>query len=100
MFVILIIAIALLAVQANAIVIKITAESNATDFWFTPNVVAPSVNDVLEFHFLPKNHSVALGDFDRPCRPAARNAFFSGFNFATTSGEAVSRWLRMITCST
>ena len=48
-----------------------------------------NLGDVLEFHFMPKNHSVVMGDFDSPCMPAASGGFSSGF-LPTNSSENVS----------
>ncbi|KAH8879019.1 Cupredoxin, partial [Thozetella sp. PMI_491] len=54
---------------------------------FDPEFVEANPGDVLEFHFLPHNHSVVMGDFDRPCKAAKSGGFYSGF-FALMSGEA------------
>lgn len=52
------------------------------------NVVAPK-GDVIEWHFLPTNHSVAQADFNSPCAPSASGeGFFAGFNFFTTENQA------------
>jgi plastocyanin len=74
-----------LAVQAEAATIRIHANTNLT---FTPDTITAAAGDILEFVFSPQNHSVARGDFSSPCRPAA-GGFFSGYNFATSAGEAV-----------
>lgn len=72
-----------LASHASAETIKIDVGANG--FAFTPDSVTAKVNDILEFHFHPINHSVVLGDFANPCQPA-KNAFFSGFQ-PVSSGE-------------
>ncbi|CAI4220053.1 unnamed protein product [Parascedosporium putredinis] len=57
---------------------------------FSPETVTADKGDVLEFHFGPKNHSVAMGEFDSvngPCVPANEGGFFSGY-FAVDSGES------------
>jgi plastocyanin len=48
---------------------------------FDPENVVAEVGDVVEWHFLPKNHSVAQSSFGQPCVPDASLAkpFFSGF---------------------
>jgi len=46
---------------------------------FSPNSVTADVGDVLEFTFVPQNHSVVMGDFANACHPAATGGFFSGF---------------------
>ena len=56
---------------------------------FDPENVVAEIGDVVEFHFLPKNHSVVQSSFENPCVPINDNAFFSGF-FPTTSGQNVS----------
>jgi plastocyanin len=54
---------------------------------FEPNNIFSQVGDVVEFHFLPANHSVVQSSFDDPCQPlAATPGFFSGFEFATQEG--------------
>ncbi|KAL1906087.1 hypothetical protein Sste5344_008198 [Sporothrix stenoceras] len=45
---------------------------------FTPNSVSAGIGDVLLFSFYPRNHSVALGSWDKGCAPSA-GGFFSGF---------------------
>ncbi|KAI5460321.1 hypothetical protein BGZ63DRAFT_464480 [Mariannaea sp. PMI_226] len=55
---------------------------------FDPDNVVADVGDVLEWHFLPANHSVAQADFDTPCAPKADGTgFFAGFNFVTANGQ-------------
>ncbi|PKS12557.1 hypothetical protein jhhlp_000765 [Lomentospora prolificans] len=51
-------------------------------FVFKPNSVTANVGDMLEFHFaptgfLPSNHTVAQGTFDKGCQPMP-GGFFSG----------------------
>lgn len=74
-----------LASQGSAETIKIDVGANGLAF--TPDSVTAKVNDILEFHFHPINHSVVLGDFANPCQPAKSGAFFSGF-MPVSSGEA------------
>jgi plastocyanin len=45
---------------------------------FDPDNVVAEIGDIVEWHFLPKNHSVAQSSFAAPCVPQ-ENAFFSGF---------------------
>ncbi|KAL2178360.1 uncharacterized protein P884DRAFT_258452 [Thermothelomyces heterothallicus CBS 202.75] len=52
---------------------------------FDPENIVAEVGDVVEFHFLPRNHSVVEASFDAPCAPRDDSApgspttFFSGF---------------------
>jgi plastocyanin len=56
---------------------------------FEPENVVAEIGDIVEFHFLPKNHTVVQSSFDRPCEPLSDGSgVFSGFNFATSQGEA------------
>lgn len=56
---------------------------------FDPDNVVAEVGDVVEWHFLPANHTVAQSSFGEPCEPLADGTgFFAGFNFATTAGQA------------
>ncbi|KEZ43109.1 hypothetical protein SAPIO_CDS4987 [Scedosporium apiospermum] len=74
-------------VPALAETIKITAGENNK---FDPESVTAKSGDILEFRFGPKNHSVAMGEFDSingPCVPANEGGFFSGY-FAVDSGES------------
>ena len=72
---------------ANAETIKILAK----DLVFEPEAVNASTGDVLEFHFLPHNHSVVMGDYDKPCEPAGTGGFYSGFwPVMSGTGENVS----------
>ncbi|KAF3765717.1 hypothetical protein M406DRAFT_289940 [Cryphonectria parasitica EP155] len=56
---------------------------------FDPDNVVAEVGDIVEWHFLPKNHSVAQSSFAKPCVPDADlyEPFFSGFQ-PTASGQA------------
>jgi plastocyanin len=56
---------------------------------FEPENVVAEIGDLIEFHFLPKNHSVVQSSFEKPCEPlSGGNRVFSGFNYATSKGEA------------
>jgi len=65
-------------------------------FVYKPNSVTANIGDVVEFHFaptgfLPSNHTVAQGTFEKPCQPMP-NGFYSGNVTAapdTPLGEAV-----------
>jgi len=47
---------------------------------FDPENIVAAVGDIVEFHFLPANHSVVESSFDAPCVPKDADAsFFSGF---------------------
>lgn len=56
---------------------------------FDPENVVAQVGDVVEWHFLPNNHSVAQSSFGKPCVPDADlpAPFFSGFQPIAT-GQA------------
>jgi len=58
------------------------------DDYFEPNSTKADVGDVLEFHFMPHNHSVVMGDFEDACMPAKKGGFYSGF-WPVNEGEAV-----------
>jgi len=54
---------------------------------FDPENVVAAVGDVVEWLYLPKNHSVAQSSFQLPCKPLnGDQGFFSGFQFPTKSG--------------
>ncbi|KYK57631.1 plastocyanin-like domain-containing protein [Drechmeria coniospora] len=56
---------------------------------FDPDNVVAEIGDVIEWHFLPRNHSIAQSNFGNPCQPLADGAsFFAGFNFFTQQGQA------------
>jgi plastocyanin len=55
-------------------------------FAFSPNSIVAAINDTVEFHFYPPEHSVAQSLFDAPCVPSGPTAFFSG-PISTTSGQ-------------
>ncbi|KAK4139760.1 uncharacterized protein C8A04DRAFT_40456 [Dichotomopilus funicola] len=51
---------------------------------FDPENIFASIGDIVEFHFLPANHSVVQASFDAPCVPQAPSdanptPFSSGF---------------------
>ncbi|OIW34665.1 Cupredoxin [Coniochaeta ligniaria NRRL 30616] len=53
---------------------------------FDPDNVVAEIGDVVEWHYLPANHSVAQSSFDKPCRPLNEYAFNSDF-FPTKEGQ-------------
>ncbi|KAM4054665.1 plastocyanin-like domain-containing protein [Hirsutella rhossiliensis] len=56
---------------------------------FDPDNVVAEIGDIVEWHFLPKNHSVAQSNFADPCQPLADGtSFFAGFNFVTQENQA------------
>jgi plastocyanin len=60
---------------------------------FEPNNIFAQIGDVVEWHFAPRNHSVAQSSFGQPCKPltdatGAETGFFSGFNFFVTEGQS------------
>ncbi|RFU74368.1 hypothetical protein TARUN_7881 [Trichoderma arundinaceum] len=78
---------ALLALTSHVSAETIRIDVGENGFTFTPDSVKAKVDDVLEFHFHPLNHSVVMGDFKNPCAPAKTGGFFSGF-MPVSSGEA------------
>lgn len=51
---------------------------------FEPQNVVAEIGDLIEFHFLAKNHTVVQSSFDKPCEPLeGGKGIFSGFNFRT-----------------
>ena len=79
-------AVTALAIQANAATHRIDVGMDG--FTFTPDSLTAAKGDELEFHYHPLNHSVVMGDFSNPCKPATSGGFFSGF-MPTSSGENV-----------
>ena len=59
----------------------------AGKFLFEPENIVAQPGDLVEVHFLPKNHSFVQSSFDKPCQPINGNAFFSGF-MPTNATEA------------
>ncbi|KAG9251796.1 uncharacterized protein F5Z01DRAFT_662941 [Emericellopsis atlantica] len=55
---------------------------------FEPANVVAQVGDIIQWDFLPANHSVAQSNFADPCQPLADGSgFFPGFAFATQEGK-------------
>lgn len=52
---------------------------------FIPEVVTADTGDFLNFHFYPKNHSVAQSSFSSPCHPSP-DGVYSGFMPETSEG--------------
>lgn len=81
-----ILATAALAGLTHAKTIRVTATD---DNKFDPDDIKADRNDVIEFVFEPKNHSVVAGSYDFPCSPLQiGEGFWSGF-IASDDGEAV-----------
>lgn len=60
---------------------------------FDPDNIVAEIGDVVEWHFLPRNHSVAQSSFFEPCKPledtkGEQVGFFADFNFATNEGQS------------
>ncbi|KAK3985172.1 hypothetical protein QBC44DRAFT_405497 [Cladorrhinum sp. PSN332] len=67
-----------LAVQASAIQFNVSVGRNGLSF--EPNEIRATKDDVIEFRFWPRNHSVVAGRFNEACVPApAGSGFYSGF---------------------
>ena len=52
---------------------------------FDPDTVTANTGDLLQFHFFPKNHTVAQSSFSSPCTPST-GGVFSGFMPETAEG--------------
>lgn len=78
-----------LALWTASLAMAETIVIEAGNLYFKPQNVNASVGDVLEFHFLPNNHSVVMGGMLDPCQPATLGGFYSGF-LPVSSGESVS----------
>jgi plastocyanin len=68
-----------LAAIAAAKTIPVSVSNATIGLVFTPASLTADVGDVVTFHFFPRNHSVAQGSLEAPCKPLAANSFFSGF---------------------
>lgn len=56
---------------------------------FEPNNVVAQVGDIVQWEFLPANHTVAQSNFADPCQPLADGTgFFPGFEFPIEEGES------------
>ncbi|KAF1839763.1 hypothetical protein BDW02DRAFT_9161 [Decorospora gaudefroyi] len=79
--------------RSTGIIHRIYAGSTTANngLHFEPENIVAEPGDLLEFHFLPKAHTVTQSSFSAPCEPLGGDAaIFSGFNFNTTAGEADS----------
>lgn len=86
-------------INPTGVIHRITAGSTTTNsgLHFEPENVVALPGDLIEFHFLPKAHSVVQSSFAQPCAPLnTPDAFFSGFNFNTTAGEAPNVFTFMV----
>lgn len=54
---------------------------------FDPDNVVAEIGDIVEWHYLPANHSVVRSSFDKPCQPQNDRAFNSGF-FPIKAGQS------------
>lgn len=87
-------------VRSTGIIHRVFAGSTATaanGLRFEPENVVAEPGDLVEFHFLPKNHTVVQSSFEKPCEPlGGKESVFSGFNFATQQGEAPNVFTIMV----
>jgi plastocyanin len=65
-------------------VVQVSDASGALKFW--PEVLEAKTGELVQFHFYPKNHSIAQSSFADPCMPISESesgngttGFFSGF---------------------
>ncbi|KAK3338564.1 hypothetical protein B0H65DRAFT_327089 [Neurospora tetraspora] len=83
----------ILSMLASTLMGVATAETiviKADGLVFGPEIITANKGDTLEFHFLPRNHSVVKGYFGHPCQPATADIegpFFSGFLPAKSNEE-------------
>jgi len=57
---------------------------------FSPSVVSAAVGAKLEFHFYPKNHSVAQSSFTSPCEPLSGGVFAGFMPVSSSSGGSTT----------
>jgi plastocyanin len=62
-------ALATLATTASAATIQVVVGGTALEY--SPSQVNANVGDVIEFVFMPKNHTVTQTSFAAPCQPMA-----------------------------
>jgi plastocyanin len=77
-------------IRSTGVIHRIFAGSTTANggLHFEPENVVAEIGDLVEFHFLPKNHTVTQSSFDKPCEPlGGATSVFSGFNFAVKAGE-------------
>jgi plastocyanin len=65
-----------------------TVVAGRSSLVFEPNNIVAQIGDIVEWHYFPKNHSVAQSSFGKPCVPIDDNAVFSGFNFKVDQGQS------------
>jgi len=85
--------------RSTGIIHRIFAGSTTANggLHFEPENVVAEIGDMIEVHFLPKNHTIVQSSFDRPCEPlAGGQGVFSGFNFPTAAGEAPNVFTFMV----
>ncbi|KAK3998176.1 hypothetical protein QBC44DRAFT_732 [Cladorrhinum sp. PSN332] len=56
-----------------------TVVAGRSGLQFQPDNVVAEPGSIVEFHFLPANHSVVESSFAKPCQPKDHSSFFSGF---------------------
>ncbi|KAL6707422.1 hypothetical protein ACN47E_004201 [Coniothyrium glycines] len=86
-------------VLATGVIHRVFAGSTTANngVHFEPQNVVAAPGDLMEFHFLPKNHTFVQSSFEKPCEPlAGGKGIFSGFNFRTDAGEADSVFSFMV----
>ena len=64
---------------------NISISVGQTGLAFDPDVVTANTGDLLNFHFYPKNHTVAQSSFSSPCHPST-GGVYSGFMPETAEG--------------
>lgn len=60
---------------------------------FSPETITAAVGDLVQFHFYPRNHSLAQSTFDNPCQPMPQTngtiGFWSGFMPVTSESTTM-----------
>lgn len=86
-------------VRSTGVIHRVFAGSTTANngLHFEPENIVAEVGDLMEIHFLPKNHTFTQSSFEKPCEPLdGGKGVFSGFNFNTTSGEAPNVFTFMV----
>ncbi|RDL35448.1 uncharacterized protein BP5553_07379 [Venustampulla echinocandica] len=78
----------------------VTVGSMNGSLTFSPNDIQAKVGEMVQFQFMPANHSVVQSTFDAPCQPISKNSnvtgIFSGYMPVQASASTAPTYTIMV----
>jgi hypothetical protein len=80
------------------------SNANGTSLTYSPNNIVAAKGDMVQFQFMPKNHTVTQSNFDDPCTPISSHSnitgVFSGFMPVSETDTSIPTYTILINATT